>query len=71
MSGITAERAPPPAEAAQASYLTEGTGLASWLLTTDHKRIALLYMAAITVFFFLGGAAAVLMRVVTRNSADG
>ncbi len=63
--GIIAERAPPPrpAEARADSYLTAGTGLASWLLTTDHKRIALLYMAAITLFFFLGGAGAVAMRI--------
>jgi cytochrome c oxidase subunit 1 len=44
------------------SYLTEDGTLRSWLLTTDHKRIALLYFASITVFFFLGGAAAALMR---------
>ena len=35
----------------------------SWLLTKDHKRIAILYLAAITLFFFLGGAAAVLIRL--------
>jgi cytochrome c oxidase subunit 1 len=37
--------------------------LKSWLLTTDHKRIGLLYMASITLFFFVGGAAATLMRL--------
>ena len=36
---------------------------ASWLLTTDHKRIAILYLASITAFFFLGGAAAALIRL--------
>jgi cytochrome c oxidase subunit 1 len=44
-------------------YLNVTYGLTSWLLTTDHKRIALLYLAAITLFFFVGGAAAVLMRL--------
>lgn len=45
------------------SFLTEGgTTLRSWLLSTDHKRIAFLYAAGITLFFFLGGAAAVLIR---------
>ncbi|CAH2600595.1 Cytochrome c oxidase subunit 1 [Rhodovastum atsumiense] len=44
------------------SYLHHGTTLASWLFTTDHKRIALLYFGSITVFFFLGGAAAALIR---------
>ena len=37
--------------------------LKSWLLTNDHKRIGLLYMASITLFFFVGGAAATLMRL--------
>jgi cytochrome c oxidase subunit I len=44
------------------SYLTDGYDLRSWLLTTDHKRIALLYFATITLFFFVGGAAAALVR---------
>jgi hypothetical protein len=37
-------------------YLNNGTGSASWLLTKDHKRIAILYLISITVFFFVGGA---------------
>ncbi len=45
------------------NYLTAGTTVKSWLLTTDHKRIGLLYMIVITAFFFLGGAAATLMRL--------
>jgi cytochrome c oxidase subunit 1 len=52
-----------PSLAPPANYLSEGTSLASWLLTTDHKRIALLYMLAITFFFALGGLAATLIRV--------
>ena len=44
------------------TYLNKGT-VASWLLTTDHKRIAILYMATITFFFFIGGAAATLFRI--------
>ena len=63
MSGLTAERAIPDTPSRETNYLTAETGLASWLLTTDHKRIGLLYMAAITVFFFLGGAAAFLLRL--------
>ena len=50
-------------DAVSGSYLTEKSTLGSWLLTTDHKRIALLYMGSITVFFFLGGAAAALVRL--------
>ncbi len=52
-----------PPDALRPTYLNAGTGLRSWLLTTDHKRIALLYMGAITVFFALGGVAAFLMRL--------
>ncbi len=37
------------------TYLSAQTRLRSWLLTTDHKRIALLYFASITFFFFVGG----------------
>ena len=44
------------------SYLRDGTSLRSWLLTTDHKRIAILYMISITLFFFIGGSAAALIR---------
>jgi cytochrome c oxidase subunit I len=44
-------------------YLNVAYGLRSWLLTTDHKRIALLYLGAITFMFFIGGAAAVLFRL--------
>jgi cytochrome c oxidase subunit I len=45
------------------SYLNSEVGLRSWLLTTDHKRIALLYFASITFFFFVGGVAATLIRL--------
>jgi cytochrome c oxidase subunit I len=45
------------------SYLRSGHTLRSWLLTTDHKRIAILYFLAITFFFFVGGITAGLMRL--------
>ncbi|MBP2302432.1 cytochrome c oxidase subunit I [Azospirillum picis] len=46
------------------NYLTEGgVTLRSWLLTRDHKRIAILYTLSITLFFFVGGAAATLIRL--------
>ncbi|MBI4472625.1 MAG: cytochrome c oxidase subunit I [Acidobacteria bacterium] len=44
-------------------YLNVSYGVKSWLLTRDHKRIALLYLMSITLFFFLGGAFAVLIRL--------
>ena len=45
------------------NYLNAKYGIRSWLLTTDHKRIALLYLASITFFFLVGGAGAVLIRL--------
>ncbi|HVX84899.1 MAG TPA: cytochrome c oxidase subunit I [Phycisphaerae bacterium] len=45
------------------NYLEDGFSIKSWLLTTDHKRIALLYLVSITFFFALGGVAATLIRL--------
>jgi cytochrome c oxidase subunit 1 len=47
----------------QENYLTAEYGVKSWLLTKDHKRIALLYLATITFFFFLGGIFATIIRL--------
>src|SRR6478752_1082731 len=45
------------------NYLNQEYGIKSWLLTTDHKRIALLYLLSITLFFFIGGFFALLIRL--------
>ncbi len=45
------------------NYLNNEHGLLSWLLTADHKRIAMLYLISITFFFFIGGAFAGLIRL--------
>src|SRR6266704_4249973 len=42
---------------------TYGSGIRSWLLTTDHKRIALLYLGSVTVFLFIGGVFATMIRI--------
>jgi cytochrome c oxidase subunit I len=44
-------------------YLNVRFGVASWLLTRDHKRIAILYVVAITLFFVIGGIAATIVRL--------
>jgi cytochrome c oxidase subunit I len=36
--------------------------VASWLVTLDHKRIGIMYIATAIVFFFIGGILALLMR---------
>jgi cytochrome c oxidase subunit 1 len=48
---------------AERNYLNVDHSISSWLLTTDHKRIGLLYMVSLTLFFLVGAAAAVLMRL--------
>ena len=45
------------------NYINNEHGLLSWLLTGDHKRIAILYLISITFFFFIGGAFAGLIRL--------
>src|SRR5881394_34941 len=45
------------------NYLNAQYGLKSWLLTKDHKRIALLYLGSITFFFFIGGLYAMMIRL--------
>ena len=45
------------------NFISKEKGLLSWLLTGDHKRIAILYLVSITFFFFIGGALAGLIRL--------
>ena len=44
------------------TYLNEETTIRSWLLTTDHKRIGLLYLFTILIFFTIASFAAAMMR---------
>jgi cytochrome c oxidase subunit 1 len=53
--------AAPPIE--RQNYLNANYGWKSWLLTTDHKRIALLYLVSITFMFFIGGFFATMIRM--------
>ncbi|MDR3402358.1 MAG: cytochrome c oxidase subunit I [Chthoniobacter sp.] len=63
MNAVATPQAAPQPITDEPNYLAAGTTLRSWLLTTDHKRIGILYMISITLFFFVGGAAATLMRI--------
>ncbi len=52
-----------PASHERVNYLNNGYGVKSWLLTVDHKRIGLLYLAGISFFFMLGSIYAMLIRL--------
>ncbi len=45
------------------SFYDSAKGLKSWIFSTDHKRIALLYFYAIAVFFLVAVGLGVLMRL--------
>ncbi len=45
------------------NYLNARYGIASWLLTLDHKRIGILYLLVTTLFFIVGGLFAALIRL--------
>jgi len=62
-SEATSPEALPSSTAAMPNYLNAAYSVRSWLLTTDHKRIAILYLITITLMFMLGGLAASLIRV--------
>ncbi len=52
--------------AVEASFLEEHgarRGILSWILSTDHKRIAVLYLSSMTVFFLVAVSIGVLMRL--------
>ena len=45
------------------NYLNADRGIRSWLLTLDHKRIALMYFASVLFFFLVGGIFAMAIRL--------
>ena len=59
MATASAPLATPP----RTTYLNCRYGLKSWLLTLDHKRIAILYLLTTVFFFMIGGTAAALIRL--------
>src|SRR5438552_2009691 len=50
-------------EFARQNYLSIHRGVRAWLLTKDHKRIGLLYLGTILIFFLIASVAAALMRI--------
>ena len=50
------------------NYLTHGKGILSWLLTLDHKRIALMYLMGVLGSYALGGFFALMLRTELFNA---
>ncbi len=62
MSSATTTVGAPPREAETENYLNCESGLKSWLLTLDHKRIGVMYLIVTLAAFLVGGIFALLVR---------
>lgn len=51
------------------NYLNETRGIKNWIITLDHKRIAMMYLVAVTFALLLGGFFAVALRTVLWDGA--
>ncbi len=49
--------------AEEKDYLNVDNSIMSWLFTLDHKRIGLMYLASVLIFFFAGGVLALGIRL--------
>ena len=49
-------------DSVEPSYLVAKKGILSWLITVDHKRIGLMYLAATLFFFLVAGLLAIALR---------
>jgi cytochrome c oxidase subunit 1 len=62
-AGLPSSADPSLAPDGELDYLRCELGLRSWLFTTDHKRIALMFYGAVITFLFLGGVFALAIRI--------
>ena len=51
----------------QPNFLQVKKGLFSWIFTLDHKRIGLLYLFSLGIFFLVAAGLGVLMRLELMN----
>jgi cytochrome c oxidase subunit 1 len=51
-----------PSDDPKNTYLNHEKGLWAWLTTVDHKKIGLMYLGSVALFFLLGGILALLLR---------
>jgi len=59
----TTRRARPRPQVLTRAVNPEPSGWMSWITTTDHKKIGILYLYTTLVFFLLGGVEALLLRI--------
>jgi cytochrome c oxidase subunit I len=63
MAATTTETVSPLPQIAAREVKAERTGWTSWVTTTDHKKIGIMYLVLTFVFFILGGVEALMMRL--------
>ena len=63
MSTVAAPVGVPEQPRPKTNYLNADNTIKGWLLTTDHKRIAILYLISITFMFAIGSVLAGLIRI--------
>ena len=63
MAATTEQVLTPVPQVNARAVVAQPTGWTSWVTTTDHKRIGIMYMVLTFVFFMLGGVEALLMRL--------
>ena len=71
--GVPAARPAPAGSRARfphVNYINADYGVWSWLLTKDHKRIGILYLVSITLFFVVGGLYATAIRLELATPAN-
>lgn len=72
MSATSIDHSPSHASAEHGhhdNYLVAKKGLSSWLWTVDHKRLGIMYLASVILFFIVGGLAAIAVRSELMNPA--
>jgi cytochrome c oxidase subunit I len=63
MSATTPELVPPGALSVPPTYVNDDERIRSWLLTTDHKRVGILFFVATALMMALGGVFALVLRI--------
>ncbi len=58
-----------PADNPTNTYLTDEKGIWAWMTTVDHKKIGIMYLVSVAIFFAVGGALAIALRTKLLSGA--